>query len=88
MSMKKKKQRDVTKTYPLKQFIEKVRRFSDGLESKKPFVIQIAGERIHVPKGAVVNIEHERDSEGEEIEFQIVWKNATEMQSATSRKKK
>ncbi|MFM2414800.1 MAG: hypothetical protein RI911_493 [Candidatus Parcubacteria bacterium] len=72
----KKKQRDVTKSYPLKQFIEKIRRFADGLEKAGPFVIQIAGERIHVPKGAKVNIEHERGKDGEEIEFQIVWNNA------------
>ena len=67
--------RDITKTYPLQRFIDKIRRFSDGLESKKPFVIQIAGERIRVPKRAQVNIEHERSKDGEEIEFQIVWKN-------------
>jgi len=71
----KKKKRDITKTYPVKQFIEKIRRLADGLEAKETFVIQIAGEKIRVPKGAKVNIEHERDKEGEEIEFQIVWKN-------------
>jgi amphi-Trp domain-containing protein len=73
----KKKTRDITKTYPIKQFVQKIRRFADGLETKEPFVIQIAGEKIRVPKGAKVNIEHERSKEGEEIEFQIVWKNET-----------
>ncbi len=71
----KKKTRDITKTYPLKQFVQKIRRLADGLDAKEAFVIQIAGEKIRVPKGAKVNIEHERGKDGEEIEFQIVWKN-------------
>lgn len=69
------KSRDITKTYPLKSFIGKIRRLADGLEKGEQFTIQIANERIRVPKNAVVNIEHERSGDGEEIEFQIVWKN-------------
>lgn len=68
------KPRDVTKTYPLKSFVSKIRRLADGLEKGEQFTIQIANERIRVPKNAVVNIEHERSSDSEEIEFQIVWK--------------
>lgn len=67
--------RDVTKKYPVKQFIEKIRRLADGLEAGEQFTIQIAGERIRVPKNAVVSVEHERDENGEEIEFEITWKN-------------
>lgn len=70
------KSRDITKTYPLKSFITKIRRLADGLENNNQFIIQIAGERIKVPKGAVVNIEHERSKDGEEIEFQISWKKS------------
>lgn len=70
-----KKKRDIEKTYTTKQFISKVRRLADGLENDKQFVIQIAGERIRVPKGALVNIEHEREGKEEEIEFQIKWEN-------------
>ena len=70
------KPRDVTKTYPVKQFISKIRRLADGLEKGEQFTIQIANERIRVPKHAVVNIEHERGEDGEEIEFQIVWKRS------------
>jgi len=66
--------RDVTKTYPLKSFISKIRRLADGLEKGDQFTIQIANERIRVPKDAIVNIEHERGEGTEEIEFQIVWK--------------
>ncbi len=68
------KSRDVTKTYPLKSFVRKIRRLADGLEDKKQFTIQISNERIMVPEDAIVNIEHERGKDGEEIEFQIVWK--------------
>jgi amphi-Trp domain-containing protein len=68
------KSRDITKKYPVKSFISKIRRLADGLENKEQFTIQIANERIKVPKGAIVNIEHERTKDGEEIEFQIVWK--------------
>ena len=52
----------------------KLRRLADGLERGEQFVIQIAGERVHVPKHAAVNIEHEQGKGGEEIEFQVVWK--------------
>ncbi len=66
--------RDVEKTYSTKEFVDKLRRFADSLESGSKFEIQIAGERIYVPVRAVFNIEHERDGDEEEIEFQIKWK--------------
>ena len=66
--------RDITKKYPVKSFISKIRRLADELEKGEQFVIQIANERIRVPKGAVVSIEHERGDGTEEIEFQISWK--------------
>ncbi len=74
MSNVKMKKRDIEKTYPTSQFIEKLRRLADCLEKEERFDIQIAGERIYVPAHAVFNIEHERDAEQEEIEFQITWK--------------
>jgi amphi-Trp domain-containing protein len=70
-----KKKRDVEKGYTNKQMIAKLKRFADALSEDKSFRIQIAGERINVPKGAIVNIEHEREGSNEEIEFQIKWKN-------------
>ena len=45
------------------------------IENGDKFEIQIAGERIYVPVRAVYNIEHERDGDSEEIEFQIKWSN-------------
>jgi len=72
--MAKKPERDLEKSYSTDQFVAKLRRLADSLESGKAFTIQIAGERIRVPARAIFNIEHERDAEGEEIEFQIKWK--------------
>ena len=71
----KKSKRDIEKAYPMKQFIDKLRRLADSLEQGKRFRIQIAGERISVPVDAIVNIEHERGKKEEEIEFQIKWKS-------------
>ena len=65
--------RDIEKDYPLPDFIAKLRRLADALESGQRFEIQIAGERISVPVRASFNIEHERDDDEEEIEFQIKW---------------
>jgi amphi-Trp domain-containing protein len=67
--------RDLEKTYSTAAFVAKLRRFADALEQGKPFVIQIAGDRVRVPARAAFNIEHERGQEDEEIEFQIKWKS-------------
>lgn len=74
--MIRKKRRDIEREYPQKQFIEKLRRLADCIESGKQFRIQIAGERVAVPPYATINIEHERGRETEEIEFQLRWKIA------------
>lgn len=67
--------RDVEATYSVNEFADKLRRLADSLESGKPFEIQIAGERVYVPVRAMFNIEHERSSTEEEIEFQLKWTN-------------
>jgi len=72
---KKLSDRDIEKGYPVKQFIAKLRRLADSLEEGGGFRIQVAGERVRVPKDAIVNIEHEREGRDEEIEFQIKWTN-------------
>ena len=51
----------------------KLRRLADCLEQGKPFRIQVAGERITVPSHALFNIEHEREGDQEEVEFQFKW---------------
>ena len=66
-------ERDIEKSYPLPEFIAKLRRLADALETGEQFEIQIAGERIYVPVHATYNIEHEREDGIEEIEFQIRW---------------
>lgn len=74
--MNTKPERDIEKTYPLPEFIAKLRRLADALEKNERFEIQIAGERILVPARAICNIEHEREGDSEEIEFQIKWTNS------------
>lgn len=73
--MSNKSERDVEKSYPMPDFISKLRRLADSLEKGEQFEIQIAGERIYVPVRATYNIEHEREEGQEEIEFQIKWSN-------------
>lgn len=68
-----KRKRDVEKNYPTADFVEKLRRLADAIESGERFEIQIAGERVYVPTRAVFNIEHERSDGEEEIEFQVKW---------------
>ncbi len=67
------KNRDLEKVYPRKDFIAKLRRLADALETGKPFSIQVAGERLHIPADAVFNIEHEREGVRDELEFQLLW---------------
>jgi len=75
MNNVKMKSRDIEKTYTTEQFVAKLRRLADCLEQGERFDIQIAGERVWVPRSAIFNIEHEREGREEEIEFQIKWKN-------------
>jgi amphi-Trp domain-containing protein len=71
--MSSKKDRDIEANYSKAEFIAKLRRLADSLENGDKFEIQIANERIYVPARAEFNIEHERDEQEEEIEFQIRW---------------
>jgi len=73
--MGEKSERDVQKVYSVSQFAAKLRRLADALEAGERFEIQVAGERIYVPARAVFNIEHEREGNEEEIEFQLKWTN-------------
>ena len=68
-----KDERDIEKVYSNEEFVEKLRRLADCIETGKQFEIQVAGERIYAPVRAVYSIEHERSSDEEEIEFQIKW---------------
>lgn len=68
-----KQPRDVERMYGVDEVVAKLRRLADALESGKPFRIQVAGEPIRVPARAEFSIEHERDGDSEEIEFQLKW---------------
>lgn len=70
---KKRPKRDIEKAYPIRQFAAKIRRLADAIEQGKRFRIQIAGQRVSIPPDAVINIEHERAPDAEEIEFQLKW---------------
>lgn len=65
--------RDLTRTYSRSQFVDKLRRLADAIESEKAFTIQVAGERLRVPASAVFNVEHERSGDSQELEFQVIW---------------
>jgi amphi-Trp domain-containing protein len=65
--------RDLTKTYGRAQFVAKLRRLADAIESGQAFTIQVAGERLRIPAEAEFNIEHERSGDRQELEFQLLW---------------
>jgi amphi-Trp domain-containing protein len=73
--MSEKQDRDVEKIYSTADFVAKLRRLADALEASERFEIQVAGERVYVPVRAEFNVEHERDGNEEEIEFQVKWTN-------------
>jgi amphi-Trp domain-containing protein len=75
--MGEKRDRDVEKGYTPSEFVAKLRRLADALEKQKRFEIQIAGERVYVPARAEFNVEHERDGDEEEVEFQLKWTNSS-----------
>jgi amphi-Trp domain-containing protein len=70
-----KRDRDVERVYSTQEFVAKLRRLADALESGDRFEIQVAGERIYVPARAEFNVEHEREGDEEELEFQLKWRN-------------
>jgi amphi-Trp domain-containing protein len=76
MTMKKqrRKNRDMERAVSRKEFVVKLRRLAEAIETGQPFVIQVAGERIRIPGDATVSIEHEREGGAEELEFQLKWK--------------
>jgi amphi-Trp domain-containing protein len=73
--MSEKQNRDVERVYSTSEFVSKLRRLADALEAGKRFEIQVAGERIYVPARAEFNVEHEREGNDEELEFQVKWTN-------------
>jgi amphi-Trp domain-containing protein len=66
-------ERDVERIASVPEFVAKLRRLADALESGNSFRIQIAGERFRVPKHAELSVEHERSGDTEEVELQLRW---------------
>jgi amphi-Trp domain-containing protein len=66
-------ERDLTRTYTRRQFVDKLRRLADAIESEQAFTIQVAGERLRIPASATFNIEHERADGLQELEFEVIW---------------
>lgn len=69
------KKRDIERTYPRAQFVAKLRRLADAIESAEAFTIQVAGERLRIAADAKFNIEHERSGGENELEFQLRWRD-------------
>lgn len=65
--------RDLTRSYTRAQFVAKLRRLADAIESERAFTIQVAGERLRIPADAEFNVEHEREGSSQELEFQLLW---------------
>lgn len=68
------REKEVEKSYSIKEVVAKLRRLADALEEQKTFEIQIAGERIYIPPYATVEFEYERHGEEEEVEIELKWK--------------
>ena len=67
--------RDLERTYTRAAFVAKLRRLADSLEAGEPFTIQVAGERLRIPRQAAFNVEHERHGGESELEFQLRWRD-------------
>ena len=72
---RKRSDRDLERTYTRAQFVAKLRRLADALETGEAFTIQVANERLRIPAYAVFNIEHERSGGRDELEFQLRWRS-------------
>ena len=72
---RKRSDRDLERTYTRAQFVAKLRRLADALETGEGFTIQVANERLRIPADAAFNIEHERAGGRDELEFQLRWRS-------------
>jgi amphi-Trp domain-containing protein len=75
--MGEKRDKDIERVYSASEFAAKLRRLADALEAGERFEIQVAGERIYVPGRAEFNVEHEREGDEEELEFQLKWTHSS-----------
>ena len=73
MPKKANRNRDVTVTVSRSTFVRQLRRLADRLEAGSRFHILVGKERISIPPGSKLSIEHEREGPAEELELQIRW---------------
>ena len=73
MPQKRRRARDLERTYSPRQFAAKLRRLAKAVERKRPFTIRVAGEALRIPSDAEFNVEHERAGGVDELEFQLRW---------------
>lgn len=66
--------RDVEKTYTKDQITNKLERLVECLKSNEAYEIQVANERLYIPADSLFSIEHEREGDMQELEFQFKWK--------------
>lgn len=71
---KRKRPRDLERTYSRRQFAAKLRRLADAIETGRGFTIRVAGETLRIPADAAFNVEHERAAGIDELEFQLRWR--------------
>ena len=76
MPARRRRPRDLERTYSRAQFVAKLRRLADAIERERDFTIQVASERLRIPATALFNIEHERAGGVDELEFQLRWRAA------------
>jgi amphi-Trp domain-containing protein len=69
---------EVGQIYSSTEFVAELRRLADAIENGEQFEIEIAGERIAVPADVYFSVEHEREDDDEELEFQISWSRNSE----------
>jgi amphi-Trp domain-containing protein len=71
---KRRRSRDLERTYSPRQFAAKLRRLADAIETGTGFTIRVAGETLRIPADAAFNVEHERAAGIDELEFQLRWR--------------
>ncbi len=65
--------REIEKNISKQAFINKLKRLIENLESDTSFVIQVKKKKIKVPEEVEFRIEHEKDVNGGELEFELKW---------------
>lgn len=65
--------RDVEKSYTKDQIINKLERLVECLKNGEAYEIQVANERLYIPADSLFSIEHEREGDMQELEFQFKW---------------